>query len=138
MKELLFSTYILFTTESTRRLTCDKIDNGTYYAVIDSFHKYDFERYELKINDTLAYIKQDSIDYYYKIEQPTNCKFTLTNLYPQDTSTMTKFQKSLSGLGEPFYEVTKINSDTLYFEYRRNLHIIFYSGRFIRKKMNDK
>jgi hypothetical protein len=48
--------------------------------------------------------------------------------------TLDVLQKQLHSLGEPYYEITGCRPDTLWFTFRRNLHIVINSGVLIKEK----
>ncbi len=110
---------------------CD-LKDGKYKVIYDDqFSNY--PKFEFKIDGQyLTEINSDS-NRKFKIESIKKSAFRLKSLEnPSDS--LTEFQKALTSNGQPYYEITNCNKDTIYFIMRVNLHIISHSGKFVRMK----
>jgi len=104
--------------------------NGNYKVELDDNFRDDYGEFEFDIADSVCLlIRKDSIEHL-KINWLPNCGFRLKN---SDSSTLlTDFQKRLSTIGDPYYDIIRVEKDTTYFIYRVNLHIQIFSGRLIK------
>ena len=134
MKYIFSPIVFLISAFCIKEMSCDKLRRGKYLASFDKQHKGKYQRFELTINDTTASVKVDYSTDVYRMQRISECNFWLTNLHPVDTSKLNTFQKQLQSLGEPYYDIQIINSDTLKFVYRVNLHIMIASGIFVKIK----
>jgi hypothetical protein len=115
-------------------LICDTIKSGTYQSVYDKEFQKTYINFELTINDTSAIRKERlSVDVY-NIQRVSQCNYILRNQTPLDTTNLNHIQKQLASLGQPFYEIQFVNSDTLKFVFRQNLHLKINSGILVKKK----
>ena len=63
----------------------------------------------------------------------SNCAFKVIG-FTEPKEPLSEFQRSFYSSGKPYYEIIKIQNDTAYFIFRKNLHVQIYSGRFIKVK----
>lgn len=107
-----------------------ELTNGKYKVVYDEQFS-DYPKFEFKINgQNLTEISSDS-NHKYTIETLGENSFRLKSLEKQ-TDSLTEFQKALTSYGKPYYEITDCKKDTIGFTMRVNLHVISYSGKFVR------
>ena len=108
---------------------CKKLSNGTYKVELDTMYRKNYGSFDFIISDQICVLKRPTYTEQFNITWLPNCGFKLKNLFnvnPHDPT------NKLSQLGEPWYDITKINQDTIYFTYRLNLHVQVYSGRFVK------
>src|SRR5450432_1717507 len=97
------------------RAPCEKLKNGNYRVELDYTFKKTYGEFEFEITDSFCLLKRkDSIEHF-KIQWLPNCGFRLKNNLD---STLTDFQKRLLPLGDPYYDIIKVDKDTSYFIYR--------------------
>jgi hypothetical protein len=112
------------------RVPCEKLKNGNYKVVLDNNFKNDYGEFEFDITDSVCLLRRKESIEHLNITWLPNCGFRLKNC---DSSTLlTDFQKALSSIGDPYYDIIKVKKDTAYFIYRVNLHIQIFSGRLIK------
>lgn len=130
MRHLIIFFLFLLTCSFIVSLPCEKLKNGNYKVELDNNFKNEYGEFEFNITDSICILKRkDSIEHL-KITWLPNCGFRLKN---SDSSTvLTDFQKTLSTMGNPYYDITRVDKDTAYFIYRLNLHISIFSGRLIK------
>lgn len=111
---------------------CKKLRDGNYKVEYDSmFEKY--PSFSFTIKDREFTLKQDDSISNLKIEWLNNCAFKVIG-FTEPEEPLSEFQRNFYSSGKPYYEITKIQNDTAYFIFRKNLHVQIYSGRFIRVK----
>jgi hypothetical protein len=134
MKFLFYFIIYFSASHQENQATCDSIKRGTYHSFYDKEFQKTNINFELIINDTSALIKKGiSLDVY-NIQRVSECNYILHNQKPLDTTNLNSIQKQLASLGQPFYEIQFVNSDTLKFFYRLNLHLKISSGILVKKK----
>ena len=111
---------------------CKKLNDGNYKVEYDPmFEKY--PSFSFIIKDHEFILKQHDSISNLKIEWLSNCAFRVIG-FTQPKEPLSDFQKGFYSSGKPYYEITKVQNDTTYFIFRKNLHIQIYSGKFIRTK----
>lgn len=134
MKFLFYFIIYFSTSHQANQSICDTIKTGTYHSVYDKEFQKSYINFEFTINETFAIRKEKiSVDVY-NIQRVSQCNYILRNQTPLDTTNLNRIQKQLASLGQPFYEIQFVNSDTLKFVFRRNLHLKINSGILVKKK----
>lgn len=129
MKKVIFISTLIFFGFKYPDYSC-VLKNGKYKVVYDEQFS-DFPKFEFEVDgQTLTDINSDS-NRNFIIESFGENAFRLKSLEIQVDS-LTDFQKALTSNGQSYYEITDCNKDTIEFVKRINLHVISYSGKFVR------
>ncbi|WP_432670707.1 hypothetical protein [Flavobacterium sp. SM2513] len=108
------------------------LKNGKYKVIYDEQFA-DYPKFEFKVSgQNLTDINLET-NRKYKIESIGENAFRLKSL-EKETDSLTEFQKALTSHGQSYYEITNCKKDTIEFTMRVNLHVISYSGKFVRMK----
>ena len=134
MKILLFTITTILTFEPGHIGQSPKGLTGHYAVVLDGEGPQFKQRYELEIADSIATVKKDFLLTSYSVIRISDNHYRLIDKVNPDTSQLTKLDKVLLDLGQPFYDLTRISADSITFDYNRNLYIRIASGLFIRTK----
>ncbi|GGD24087.1 hypothetical protein [Flavobacterium orientale] len=106
--------------------------DGKYKVIYDKqFENY--PAFEFEVNGQNVTETNSDSQRKFKMESIGKNAFQLNSLEKQ-TDSLTKFQKALASQGQAYYEITNCKEDTIDFTLRVNLHVISYSGKFIRIK----
>ena len=130
----IFLLVVFSSTFHVNEKACDKLIQGKYIATIDKQFKDTHGSFQLTINDTTVTTKIGFLTDVYKIQKIKECNFWFTKPYTVDTSNMAELNKQISSLGQPYYDIQFINTDTLRFVYRHNPHIMINSGILVKVK----
>ena len=108
------------------------LKNGKYKIIYDKqFSNY--PKYEFKVDGNDWFEMNTEKNQKYVIEKLDENSFRI-NPSEKQTDTITEIAKTLKTLGNPYYEITNCKKDTIEFILRVNLHVISYSGKFVRIK----
>jgi len=109
------------------------LPNGNYKIEFDKqFEKY--PKFEFRIaNDSITFYENDT-QIRRKIEKNNDCYLVIEKEKVDETN-LTDLQKMLNKQ-HPFYTFKKINNSNFEFIYRVDLHVMIYSGIFI--KLDEK
>ena len=109
-----------------------ELQNGKYKVIYDEqFSEY--PKFEFEINGQNLTEINSKHNRNYIIENFGENAFRLKS-FEKQTDSLTEFQKALMSNGKPYYEITDCKNDTIEFTMRVNLHVISYSGKFVRIK----
>ena len=131
MNYIILLIMILTSAAHTKVSTCVKLQPGKYIALFDKQFQDRYETFQIIIGDTTASRKVGYLTDVYKIQKVSECNYRFTLPQNADTSESTTLAKQFASVGQPYFDVYQINSDTLHFVYRINLHIMISSGKFI-------
>ena len=125
MKEFIFILYFpvfLFGQEC-------HLPSGKYKVIPDEKFKY-YPEYDLELKKDSAISYENNEAHYYKIIR-SYCNYRLESFHPPGESELTELDKILNK-EPPYYVITKIDENAYKFIFRPNLHVMIYSGKFIR------
>ncbi len=128
MKHQVFLLFILFSSICHSQ-DCKKLSNGTYKVELDSMFLKNYGSFEFIIADNICVLKRPTYAEQFNLTWLPNCGFRLKNIfnvYPHSPT------ENITKIGEPWFDIKKVNQDTVYFTYRLNLHIQVYSGKLIK------
>jgi len=106
--------------------------NGKYKVIYDEQFA-DYPAFEFVVNGQNLTKTNSDPHRKYKIESIRENAFRLKSL-EKETDSLTEFQKALTSHGQAYYHITNCKKDTIDFAMRVNLHVISYSGKFVRVK----
>lgn len=130
MKHLLF---IFFMTNLffVQAQNCNIPKDGKYSIEYDSkFENYPKCVFEIKGNDYYQFENDKKKDF--KIIKISDCIYKLENKEVIDESKLTDLQKKLIKK-QPYFEIQKVEGNVYYFVCREDLHVLCYSGKFIKE-----
>jgi hypothetical protein len=133
MKYAFLLTPLIALSSDTSDQRCEELQTGRYNGLFDERFRQHYGRIELTIEGNNALVKFNHLTDTYKIVSDGSCKYRFIDLSP-DTSTRNEIQRELASLGTPYFQIDHRDKDTLHFIYRRNPHIMIYSGKFIYNK----
>jgi hypothetical protein len=131
MKNLIYISILFLFGFHCNEVGC-KLEDGRYKVIYDDRFS-DYPKFEFEVSgQNLTEINSD-LKRKFKIEPINKNSFRLKSLEKQ-TDSLTDLEKALISHGHPYYEITDCKNDTIFFTMRVNLHVISYSGKFVRTK----
>lgn len=130
MKYLLFI-FFLTNLVFVKAQNCNIPKDGKYSIEYDDkFKNYPKCVFEIKGNDYYQFENDKKKDF--KIIKISDCIYKLENKEVIDESKLTDLQKKLIKQ-QPYFEIQKVEGNVYYFVCREDLHVLCYSGKFIKE-----
>ena len=129
MKYVFLLTLLTTLTAGMSNEGCKDLRPGRYITLLDQQFTH-YGPLELTIEGNNALVKSFHMTKSYKIVSDGLCRYRFIDLSP-DSSTHNEILRQIATLGTPYFQIDHRDKDTLVFVFRRNAHIMMYSGKFI-------